>query len=202
VLSSLLVLLLLCVAGELSITFTDQFAGQLLMPLTCLSLLTCAHRMVLSLRAFQDEHRGVGTGRIGTSGHASADDTELSQRGHTKSNGSATPTPNGGPMSSIFKLPSLAGAKGGRKNRRGTNSQDVALDGVVVSVDRLEKSDGQIDTGKRGGNGRAMESDPEKGILQPRGSSLYSHEDRVSVSFRQHLGIVGLMYDASMNTAF
>lgn len=130
--------------------------------------------MVLSLRAFQNQSSGGASGSRGlNSGHISVDDTELSNR-QTKS---ATPAPNG-----IFSIPHL-GRFGGAKSNRGPNdhtqSADNALDGVVVSVDRLEKSDGTNHMNSNA-SGRRMnrDADLEKGPIG-KTPSLYSEEDKV-----------------------
>lgn len=107
-----------------------------------------------------------------TSGQMTLDDTELAQRS-SKTGGVATPAPCG-IFGGILN-------KNGRKYKNGgdhVKSTDNALDGVVVSVDRLEKSDGTMMNGNTKTAGRNTVSDPEKGLGRP--SSLYSHGDKVS----------------------
>lgn len=132
--------------------------------------------MVLSLRAFQQQNGHTGSNSRGvTSGHITVDDTELANRG-TKS---STPAPAG-----VFKVPYFN--KVGRRGTKGdhTRSSENALDGVVVSVDRLEKSDGALmmgsDASGRRNKNMVDDVDPEKGLIG-KTPSLYSHEDRVSL---------------------
>lgn len=144
------------------------------------------HSMVLSLRAFQTKN-GHGSSSMGRSGQVTLD-TELSDRSKSL-NGMSTPAPGG-----IFKLPLGILNKNGRKHRAGEHvkSTDNALDGVVVSVDRLEKTDGQMDSnasGRRNKNGAPV--DPEKGLVGNGGrpASLYSQGDKVSQHYQKKSAI-------------
>ena len=82
----------------------------------------------------------------------------------------------------MFKLPLGMLSKNGRKHKNGEHvkSTDNALDGVVVSVDRLEKTDGNLDSNASGR--RNKNADPEKGLNGEiaRPASLYSQGDKVS----------------------
>lgn len=136
--------------------------------------------MVLSLRAFQTGYHGSTSAR---SGQISLGDTELSDRNHKSFGGATTPAPGG-----MFKLPLGILTKNGRKqNKNGEelkSSDNGGLDGVVVSVDRLEKTDGNLDSNASGR--RNKNSDPEKGLIGggvARPASLYSQGNKVSAGF-------------------
>lgn len=134
--------------------------------------------MVLSLRAFQQSGGNTlsSASRGMNSGHISVDDTELINR-QTKS---ATPAPMG-----IFSIPHLGKFGGNNKSNGAGNknnqlrSSDNAVEGVAISIDVLEKSDGAMMDSNASGRRNRNNADPEKGMMG-KTPSLYSHEERVS----------------------